>query len=135
VGDRCPSSRVPCGRGTTPPFIGQGGAVYMRAALFSYVWRRSEQCHGVDGRPGESCSSRGTVACLVFIQERLRGWRRSGWSSGCRRGPVRGCRQRGVRTRHSGGRGDVLSLCTPTTSGMCHSARRGAAVAGMAAQG
>jgi hypothetical protein len=26
VGDRCPSSPVPCGRGTTPPFIGQGGS-------------------------------------------------------------------------------------------------------------
>jgi hypothetical protein len=34
------------------------------------------------------------------------------------RGPVRGCRQRGVRTQHSGGRGDVLSPCTPTASGM-----------------
>jgi hypothetical protein len=34
------------------------------------------------------------------------------------RGPIRGCRQRGARTRHSGGRGDVLSSCTPTTSGM-----------------
>jgi hypothetical protein len=41
----------------------------------------------------------------------------------------------GGRTRHSGGRGDVLSPCTPTTSGCRHSARRGAAVAGMAAQG
>jgi hypothetical protein len=26
------------------------------------------------------------------------------------RGPVRGCRQRGVRTRHSGGHGDVNSV-------------------------
>jgi hypothetical protein len=26
VGDRCPSSRVPCGWGTAPPFIGQGGS-------------------------------------------------------------------------------------------------------------
>jgi hypothetical protein len=34
------------------------------------------------------------------------------------RGPIRGCRQQGARTRHSGGRGDVLSSCTPTTSGM-----------------
>jgi hypothetical protein len=32
-------------------------------------------------------------------------------------------------------RGDVLSPCTPTASGCRHSARRGAAVAGMAAQG
>jgi hypothetical protein len=34
------------------------------------------------------------------------------------RGPVRGCRQRGVRTRHSGGHGDVPSPCAPTASGM-----------------
>jgi hypothetical protein len=26
----------------------------MRAALFPYVWRLGEQCHGADGRPGES---------------------------------------------------------------------------------
>jgi hypothetical protein len=56
----------------------------MRAALFSYVRRRGEQCHGADGRPGESCSSRGVVARPVLVQERLRGWRRSGWSSGRR---------------------------------------------------
>jgi hypothetical protein len=53
----------------------------MRAALFSYVWRRGEQCHGVDGRPGESCSSWGVVARLVLVQEQLRGWWRSGWLS------------------------------------------------------
>jgi hypothetical protein len=34
------------------------------------------------------------------------------------RGPIRGCRQRGARTRHSGCRGDVLSPCTPTALGM-----------------
>jgi hypothetical protein len=90
----------------------------MRATLFSYVWRRGEQCHGADGRLGESCSSRGVVARPVLVQERLRGWRRSSWSSGRRRGPVRGCRQRGIRTRQSGGRGDVLSPCTPIASGM-----------------
>jgi hypothetical protein len=56
----------------------------MRAALFSYVRRRGEQCHGADGRPGESCSSRGVMARPVLVQERLRGWRRSGWSSGRR---------------------------------------------------
>jgi hypothetical protein len=81
----------------------------MRATLFSYMWRRGEQCHGADGRPGESCSSRGVVARPVLIQERFRVWRRSGWSSGRRHGPIRGCRQRGARTRHSGSRGDVLS--------------------------
>jgi hypothetical protein len=48
----------------------------MRAALFSYVWRRGEQCHGADGCPGESCSSRGVVARPVLVQERFRGrWR------------------------------------------------------------
>jgi hypothetical protein len=46
----------------------------MRAALFSYVWRRGEQRHGADGRPGESCSSRGVVARPVLVQERFRGW-------------------------------------------------------------
>jgi hypothetical protein len=88
----------------------------MRAALFSYVWRRGEQCHRADGRPGESSSGRDVVARPVLVQEQLRGWRRSGWSSGRRRGPLRGCRQRGVRTRHSGGHGGVLSPCTPTAS-------------------
>jgi hypothetical protein len=91
----------------------------MRAALFSYVWRCGEQCHEADSRPGESCSSRGVMVRPVFVWERLRGWRRSGWSSGRRRrGPVRGCRQRGARTQHSGSRGDVLSPCAPTATGM-----------------
>jgi hypothetical protein len=56
----------------------------MRAALFSYVWRRGERYHGADGRPGESCSSRGVVAHPVLIREQLRGWWRSGWLSGRR---------------------------------------------------
>jgi hypothetical protein len=56
----------------------------MRATLFSYVWRRGEQCHGADGRPGESCSSHGVVARPVLVQEQLRGWWRSGWLSGRR---------------------------------------------------
>jgi hypothetical protein len=58
----------------------------MRATLFSYVWRRGEQCHGADGRPGKSCSSRGVVACPVLVLGQLRGWQRSGWSSGYRPG-------------------------------------------------
>jgi hypothetical protein len=58
----------------------------MRAALFSYVWRCGEQCHGADGRPGESCSSRGIVERPMLVQEQLRGWWRSGWSSGRRLG-------------------------------------------------
>jgi hypothetical protein len=67
----------------------------MRAALFPYVWKHGEQCHGADGRPGETRSGRGVVARPVLVQERFRGWRRSGWSSGRRRGPTRGCHQRG----------------------------------------
>jgi hypothetical protein len=50
----------------------------MRAALLPYVWRHGEQCRGADGRPGESCSSRGVVARPVLAQERLRGWWRVG---------------------------------------------------------
>jgi hypothetical protein len=46
----------PRGLGSAPPFIGQGGAVYMHATLFPYVWRYGEQCRGAYGRPGESCS-------------------------------------------------------------------------------
>jgi hypothetical protein len=60
----------------------------MLATLFPYVWRHGEQCHGADDRPGESRSRRGVVARPVLVQERLRGWRRSGWSSGHRRGPI-----------------------------------------------
>jgi hypothetical protein len=89
----------------------------MRAALFSDVWRRGEQRHGADSRPGESCSSRGVVARPVLVQEQLRNPRRSGWLSGRRRGPVRECRLREVRTRHSGGHGGVPSPYTPTASG------------------
>jgi hypothetical protein len=62
----------------------------MRAALFSYVWRRDEQCHGANNRPGESCSSRGVMVHPVLVQEQLRGWRRSGWSPGRR--PLAGSR-------------------------------------------
>jgi hypothetical protein len=100
----------------------------------SYVWKHGEQCHGADGRPGESSPSRGVVVRLVLVQARFRGWQRSGWLSGRCSGPIRGCRRRGVRTRHSGSHGDVLSPRTPTASRRRHSARRGAAVAGMAAQ-
>jgi hypothetical protein len=67
----------------------------MRVALFPYVWKHGGQCHGADGRPGESRSGRGVVVRPVLVQERFRGWRRSGWPSGRRRGPIRGCRQRG----------------------------------------
>jgi hypothetical protein len=90
----------------------------MCAALFSYMWRCSEQRHGADGHPSESCSSQGVVARPVLVQEQLRGWRRSGWLSGHRRGPILGCRLWEVRTRHSGGYGGIPSPCTPTVSGM-----------------
>jgi hypothetical protein len=90
----------------------------MRAALFSYVWRRGEQFHGVDDHPGESHSCWGVVACPVPEQERLRGWWCRGWLSDRR--PRAGSRvpSTGARTRHSGRHGDVPSPCAPTVSGM-----------------
>jgi hypothetical protein len=90
----------------------------MCAALFSYVWRSGVKCHGVDDRPGESCSSRGIVARPVLIQERRRGWWRRGWLSG--RCPRAGSRvpSTEVRTWYSGRHGDVPSPCAPTASGM-----------------
>jgi hypothetical protein len=90
----------------------------MRAALFSYVWRHGEQFYGVDGRPGES---RPVVALWRVLCPNRSGFEGSGVEVGCPaavRGPIRGCRQQGGRMRHSGGRGDVLSPCTPTASGM-----------------
>jgi hypothetical protein len=107
-----------CGWGTASPIIGQEGAFYMRATLFSCMWRRGEQCHGVDDRPGESCSSRGVVVHPVLVQERLRGWRCRGCPAG--RCPRAGSRvpSTGVRTRHSGRHGGVPSPCVPTASGV-----------------
>jgi hypothetical protein len=90
----------------------------MRAALFSYVWMYGEQCRGAVGCPGESCSSRDVVVRPVLVQGQLRGWRRIGWSSGRRPWADSRVPLTGARTRHSGGRGDVLSPCTPTASGM-----------------
>jgi hypothetical protein len=127
----------------------------MCAALFSYVWRRGEQCRGADGRHGESCSSRGVVAHLVLVQEQLS-------CPAAARGPVRGCHQRGsvrgtsvvVATscpralqqhrgcRHSARRGVAVAVVTTSCPralqqhrGCRQSARRGAVVAGVAAQG
>jgi hypothetical protein len=45
----------------------------MHAALFLHVLRYGEQRRRVDGRPGESCSSRSVVERPVPEQERLRG--------------------------------------------------------------
>jgi hypothetical protein len=68
-----------CGEGDRLPFIGQGeGDLQACAALFLYVEWYGIQCRGVDGCPGESCSSHGVVACPVLEQGRPRGWRRGG---------------------------------------------------------
>jgi hypothetical protein len=76
------------------------------------------QCHGVDDHPGESCSCWDVVASPVSVQERLRGW----WRRGCLsdRRPRAGLRVplMGGHMRHSSGRGDVLSPCAFTASGM-----------------
>jgi hypothetical protein len=80
----------PCGWGIALPFIGQERVIYRRAALFSYVWRHGEQCHGVVDRPGESCSSRGVMGCYRS------GFEGGGVEVGCPaavRGPARGRRQ------------------------------------------
>jgi hypothetical protein len=76
------------------------------------------QCHGVDNRPGESCSSRGVVERPVLVQERLRGWWCRGWLSGRRPWADSRVPSTGVRMRHSGRHGDILSLCTPKALGM-----------------
>jgi hypothetical protein len=89
----------------------------MRAALFPYVWRRGVQCHGADGCPGESYSSRGVVACPVLVQERLRGGGvvvgRSATAADRFEGAVNGGPYAAQWRR-----GDVLSPCTPAASGM-----------------
>jgi hypothetical protein len=59
-------------------------AVYKRAALFRLRVEAWVQCHGVDGRPGESCLWRGVMARPVRAQERLRGWQCSGFLFGNR---------------------------------------------------
>jgi hypothetical protein len=64
----------------------------MRAALFHYVWRHGKQCHGADGRLGESSPCRGVVVRPVLA--------RSGFEGGgvvvgrpvAVREPIRGCR-------------------------------------------
>jgi hypothetical protein len=51
---------------------------------FSYVWRYGVQCHGVDGRPGESCFWQDVMARLVSVQDRLRAWWHRCFSFDCR---------------------------------------------------
>jgi hypothetical protein len=85
---------------------------------FIYVWMYGVQCHGVDGRPGESCFWRDVMAHPVSVQERLRGWPCGGCPFDVRpRADSRVPLSRG-RTGHSSGCGDVLSLRGPTASGM-----------------
>jgi hypothetical protein len=45
----------------------------MRAALFPYVWRHGEQCHGVDGRPGESSPAEASWCVLCSYRSGLEG--------------------------------------------------------------
>jgi hypothetical protein len=85
---------------------------------FIYMWRHGVQCHGVDGRPGESCIWRGVMAYPVSVQERLRGWRCRGRLFGRR--PYIGSRVRltGGHEAHNSQRGGVLSPRPPTVLGM-----------------
>jgi hypothetical protein len=134
VSERYPSSRV-CGWETAPPFIGQGGSSLHACRTISLrveVWRA---VLGADGRPGESRSYWGVVVRHVLVQERLRGWRCSGWLTGRRSGMIRGCCWRGPVHGTVVAVGNVLSPRVPTASGCRHSVQRGAAVAGMVAQG
>jgi hypothetical protein len=85
---------------------------------FIYVWRHGVQCRGVDGRPGESCFWRDVMACPVSVQEPLRRWRCRGRSFGGHpHADLMVPLTRG-RTRHSSGRGNVLSPRTSTASRM-----------------
>jgi hypothetical protein len=117
----CSLSVVPCPLrlGDCPSFYRSRREQFTCVShYFSYVRRRGEQCHGADGRPGESCSSRGVVACPVLVQERLRGWRRSGWSSGRRPWADSKVPSTGGLYAPQWRSRRVLSPCTPTSSGM-----------------
>jgi hypothetical protein len=100
----------PAAGGLPPPFIGQGEAVYNRAAQF--------QSHGVDGRHGESCFWQSITACPVFVQEGLRGWWCASFSSSRHARVISRVGLTEGRRSHSGGRGGVLSSRTPTAPGM-----------------
>jgi hypothetical protein len=67
-----PSS--PCGQGTDSSFYrSRGGGLQSYRTVLGYVWRYGAQCHGVDGRHGESCLWRDIAASLVLVQERFEG--------------------------------------------------------------
>jgi hypothetical protein len=106
----------------------------MRAALFSYVWRRGEQCHRVDDHPGESCS---VMASWRVLCPNRSGFEGGGIEVGCpaaTRGPARGCRQRAsVRSTGAGMATSRPRALQQRRECRC-SARRGAVGAGMAAQ-
>jgi hypothetical protein len=76
---------------------------------FIYMWMYGVQCHGVDSRPDKSRFWRDVMVRPVSVQERLRRWRRKGFSFGRR--PYIGSRVRltGGRRAHSSRRGGFLS--------------------------
>jgi hypothetical protein len=45
----------------------------MRTALFPYVWRHGEQCHGANGRPGESSPTEASCCVLCSYRSGLEG--------------------------------------------------------------
>jgi hypothetical protein len=106
----------------------------MHAALFPYVWRHGEQCHGADGCPGESSPAGASWCVLCSYRSGLEGGGVAVGRPAAVVGRFEGAID-GGRTWHSGRRGDVLSPRATTASGCRHSARCGAIVAGMVAQG
>jgi hypothetical protein len=69
------SSSVPCGRGVRPPFIDQGGANHMLAALSSYVKGCGVLCCRVGSRPDDPRSDPAIIAYFVPEQWRFEGRR------------------------------------------------------------
>jgi hypothetical protein len=116
VGDRYPLSPV---TGDCPSFYRP------RRELFTCMLHYFPTCEGVASNATELTAVLPNPAPVEASWRILCSYRSSfdggGVVVGClaaARGPVRGCRQRGVLTRHSGGRGDALSPCTPTASGI-----------------
>jgi hypothetical protein len=107
--------RVPLRLGDHPSFYRP------RREQFTGVPHYSPTCGGMANSATELTTvlaNLGVVARPLLVKERLRGW----WCRGCLSGrrPRAGSRglSTGVRTRHSGRHGDVLSPCAPTASGM-----------------